>query len=101
MAEKMPQAWLVESEMAGTGTKAMNILPPTDISDEYVLMGLRTREGMDMAHLDRIGGRLDPAGLAEMVGDGHLQLHDGWLKTTESGALLLNAVLRKIVAVDP
>jgi oxygen-independent coproporphyrinogen-3 oxidase len=101
VAEKMPQAWLVQSEMVGTGNKAMNILPQTDISDEYVMMGLRTREGMDLAHLDRIGGRLDPAGLAEMVGDGHLQLHDGWLKTTESGALLLNAVLRKIVAVDP
>ncbi len=92
-AEPMPQAWLSLVETAGSGTALETVLPLREILDEQLLMGLRLREGIDLLRYREGGGRLNSEGLREMISLELAVLHDGRLRTTEKGALLLNSVL--------
>lgn len=98
-AARQPGTWLDLSEQTGSGTSIVSTLDPVEIVDEYVMMSIRTTEGVDMAYLDRLGGVLNEERLAESMDRGFLTLLDGRLKASNTGILLLDAVLGEILAV--
>src|SRR4029079_5154244 len=55
-AIKSPEAWLTQVDAAGHGLASEESLSAADCAEEYLLMGLRLSEGIDLARLAAIGG---------------------------------------------
>ncbi len=77
--EKRPETWLSRVEAGGHGVITDDVLTREERSDEFLLMGLRLAEGIDIARYEEVSGRtLDPARIATL-------LEHGLIETTESG----------------
>jgi putative oxygen-independent coproporphyrinogen III oxidase len=94
---RLPQVWLSRVETTGNGALSPEALLAEDQVAEFLLMGLRLDEGID---LDRLG-RLKPHGFSlnysALVDSGHMAIAEGRLRTTALGRPVLNAVLRKLL----
>ena len=95
-AVRAPGAWLA-AERDGTA-ETRETLEVDDRLQELLLMGLRVREGVLRDRIDLFGGARLEAGLERMIASGHLELSDGFLRATDAGRPLLNAVLRDVFA---
>lgn len=94
---RLPEDWLRRVEALGNGELSPEALTPADHFSEFLLMGLRLREGVDLARLDRLkpdGFSISYNGLVE---SGHVEAAEGRLRTTQLGRPLLNAVLRELL----
>jgi len=98
--EKRPEAWLMRVEKDGTGLTVAEKLTPGEIADEYLLMGLRLAEGIDLDRYSAISGRtLDARRIAIMREEGAVETTaDGRLRVTQSGFPLLDAVVADLAA---
>jgi len=68
--EKRPEAWLAQVENLGHGLVTDDVLTREEMSDEFLLMGLRLAEGIDIARFTEISGRtLDPVRIAKPLCD--------------------------------
>jgi len=94
---RMPAAWLERVETFGKGELSPEALSAEDQLSEFLLMGLRLSEGVDLNRLDQLrpdGFSLDYRGLIE---SGHLETSHGRLRTTPLGRPVLDAVLRDLL----
>ncbi|KUF09632.1 radical SAM family heme chaperone HemW [Pseudoponticoccus marisrubri] len=93
-----PTAWLAAAE-AGDGISRRTSLSPQDQAGEYIMMGLRSFDGIE---IDRARAMWDAAlpddKLADLVGDGLLVLEGATVRTTPRGRLVLNGVIRELMA---
>ncbi len=97
-SERAPERWLARVERAG---HALAPFEPLDVRTqlaELVMMGLRLREGVALARIERLAGRpwleaLDRRGVARAERAGRLVVEEGRLRATDAGRLLLDAVL--------
>ena len=65
---------------------------------KYLLMSLRLSEGSDIARFRALSGQdLPERKINELAGSGLLEIDEGRLKTTRTGRLLLNAILRELL----
>ena len=96
-AAPSPPAWLAANERTGTGTATESVLSPADCVDEYVLMALRTAEGVDLRRVAANGGALDDGAVTDLLEAGLLAMSDDALVATEAGILLLDAILPRIL----
>jgi oxygen-independent coproporphyrinogen-3 oxidase len=98
--EKRPEAWLTAVERRGDGIVTDDILTREERSDEFLLMGLRLTEGIDLARYRTIAGRnLDPARIAFLQEHGLIENSpDGRLRVTLPGFPLLDAVVADLAA---
>ncbi|MBK3399503.1 MULTISPECIES: radical SAM family heme chaperone HemW [Methylobacterium] len=98
--ERNPEAWLARAEGEGHGLLETEALSPGDQADEFLMMGLRLREGIDPARYAALAGRpLDPERIAGLVGAGLVaRAPDGRLAATPKGAPVLNAVVAELAA---
>jgi putative oxygen-independent coproporphyrinogen III oxidase len=97
----MPQAWLDSVRQRGSGEKPKTALTPQEWGQEYLMMGLRTTEGVSISrHRSVSATGIDPEALAEMVGLGLIEQKDDTLRTTAQGRLVLNGVLRELLRAD-
>jgi putative oxygen-independent coproporphyrinogen III oxidase len=98
--EKRPEAWLTHVESRGHGLITDDILTPEEMADEFLLMGLRLKEGIDPAGYARIAGReIDPRRLAILREEGAVAVSaDGRLRVTPSGFPVLDAVVADLAA---
>ncbi len=55
--EKRPEAWLMRVEASGTGVVTDEALSRVEAADEFLLMGLRLAEGIDLARFTALAGR--------------------------------------------
>src|SRR5205823_12326958 len=55
--EKRPEAWLMRVEAASHGIVTDDVLSREERGDEYLLMGLRLREGIDPDRYRMLAGR--------------------------------------------
>ncbi len=98
---RAPGAWL---EGVSRDTQAgweHSPLPAAEHATEFLLMGLRLTEGVDLDRYDAIAPRpLDAQVLAGLAEDGMIELDNRRLRTTSQGRLLLNAVLRALLVDD-
>jgi len=98
-APRAPGEWLQRaSNPSGPGQDIQPALAWDERAIEYLLMGLRIRQGISMARLDAMLGReaarSEIAALRDM---GMVTMQDDALAVTDSGRPLLNAILQRIV----
>jgi len=94
---KAPAQWLALVEKAGSGESLREGLPRQDQAAEFLMFGLRLREGIDMDRYTALAGTpLEAAALAEMQDLGLLQIDGPRLRTTREGRALLDAILRRL-----
>jgi len=98
--EKNPERWLANVENHGHGMTVDDLLTLEEQGDEYLLMGLRLAEGIDLTRYEAISGRtLDPGRLADLVGHGLAEVTaDRRVRATPSGFAVLDALVADLAA---
>lgn len=94
-----PAAWLTAVEQTGSGESARVPVPPGEQADEFLMMGLRLREGVDVGRYERLSGQpLEVSKIKELDDLGLVRTAPGRLIVTPDGRPLLNAILRELLA---
>jgi len=98
--ERHPEMWLTQVETEGHGLVENAPLSREEQGDEFLLMGLRLREGIDPKRYAKISGReLDRERIASLVEDGFIEQDAlGRLRVTPVGAPLLDTVVADVAA---
>lgn len=97
-APSAPAQWLMQVRRKGRGEAERTSLQPSDQLAEFLLMGMRLREGVSLdrlasyesVHLSSKIKYLDDMEMVEVI--------DGQLRLTSKGRPVLNAVLRELLA---
>ena len=98
---KKPENWMTAVARNEHGLSIESPLAPAERATEALLMGLRLREGVDIAELERKTGMvnvIDTTAVQHLQSLGLLSFRGAHLCVTEKGAPLLDAILGKIVA---
>ncbi|MEL6883294.1 MAG: radical SAM family heme chaperone HemW [Pseudomonadota bacterium] len=91
---RMPNGWL-----SGENRESREMLPPADQATEYLLMGLRLAEGIDLDRYAALSGApLDQKVVTGLVADGLVVQHRSRIFVPEQKVSLLNAILRQLIA---
>ncbi len=95
MTEKAPETWANLVEARGHGVTDGEILTSTDEADEYLLMGLRLAEGIDLGRYEQLAGRtISNARMAVLQQEGLIApLGNARLRATSAGMIVLDAVV--------
>jgi oxygen-independent coproporphyrinogen-3 oxidase len=98
--EKRPEAWLMRVEANGHGVVTDDVLNRDERADEFLLMGLRLKEGIDPARYAALSGRtIDPRRIAVLREEGAITVDaDGRLRVTQAGFPVLDAVVADLAA---
>ena len=98
--EKRPEAWLSRVATHGDGVVSDDVLTREERSDEFLLMGLRLAEGIDLGRYAEIAGRpLDPVRIATLHEHGLVETTPaGRLRVTLPGFPVLDAVVADLAA---
>jgi oxygen-independent coproporphyrinogen-3 oxidase len=102
---KKPENWLGAVERNGHGIFEDRDLPPREQAAEALLMGLRLREGIDLAALALRFGQsaehlIDPGKLQFYAGKGLTWRRDGRIGVTPRGMPLLDGLLGELVPAE-
>jgi oxygen-independent coproporphyrinogen-3 oxidase len=98
-AIKSPEDWLAQVEASGQGLASDEALSADEAADEYILMGLRLSEGIDVARLAAMRGRaLDEARVAALARDGLVAKNGTRLAATRKGRLVLDRLIVELAA---
>jgi len=98
--EKQPEAWLGLVESRGHGLVTDEPLSRAEAADEYLLMGLRLAEGIDLSRFEMLAGRPPSAErIAYLAQHGLVETPDkGRLRVTATGFPVLDAVVANLAA---
>ncbi len=98
--ERHPETWLQQVEEAGTARVEDLALTEEEQGDEYLLMGLRLAEGVDLNRYAAFGGRdLDRSRIDDLIAHGMIERVDAdRVRTTPAGAVVLDAVVADLAA---
>lgn len=98
--EKMPETWLDRVEKFGHGWILDDPLTLEQQGDEYLLMGLRLKEGIDLERFESLSQRsLDPGRLKDLVGHGMIEVVEGKrVRATREGFFVLDAVVADLAS---
>jgi oxygen-independent coproporphyrinogen-3 oxidase len=93
--ERKPETWLDLVEAHGHGMIDQEVLGYQEQSDELLLMGLRLKEGIDLARWETLSGRApDPEKERFLIEHGFIErIGNSRLRCTPSGMLILDAVV--------
>ena len=93
--EKHPEMWLTVVEGEGHGLVEDDTLTPDEQGDEFLLMGLRLREGIEPKRFEAISGRaLSGTRISSLVADGMVEMTAlGRVRVTSEGFPVLDAVV--------
>ena len=98
-AERAPTLWLERTRQSAGAAERTETLAAGDRADEYLMFALRLREGASLKRFATLAGApLSEAALAEMTLLGFLRRDDDRISTTATGVLMLNGVLRALLA---
>ena len=98
-APKDPTGWLDLVERSGSGEAPRWLLRSSELASEYLMMGLRLKEGVSIDRFEALSGKtLSTARTNDLQAQGLVKLDGRYLKTTENGTLLLNAILGELLA---
>lgn len=94
-----PERWLSSVAEEGMALKAWDPVTPADSFTEALLMGLRLSEGVDLHALEvETGQRLAAERITPLASRGLVTLQGSRLSATPQGRLVLNAVLKSLLA---
>jgi putative oxygen-independent coproporphyrinogen III oxidase len=93
--EKMPETWLSLVEARGHGVTGGEVLTRSEEADEFLLMGLRLAEGIDLARYEQYAGRSLPASRLTILQEEGLvtPVGNSRLRATPAGMIVLDAVV--------
>jgi oxygen-independent coproporphyrinogen-3 oxidase len=98
-ATKSPEGWLAEVEASGHGLASDDVLSAEEAAEEYLLMGLRLSEGIDLNRLAAIDRRgLDQDRVSALASQGLLIRDGNRLAATAKGRLVLNRLILELAA---
>jgi putative oxygen-independent coproporphyrinogen III oxidase len=89
-----PATWLQQVETNGSGEEPRSILTAEDRIFEYVMMGMRLKEGIPFAPLV---DRVKPQVVSDLQSEGLIWRDDARVGATPGGTLVLNHVIRKLL----
>lgn len=96
-AFSQPGKWLNAVEEHNP-VDAVTVIASSDQADEYLMMGLRIREGIDRDRFKAMSGRDLPAqALARLEEIGMIEMDGRRIRTTDSGRMVLNAVIKDLM----
>ena len=96
---RSPEAWLAQVQAEGHGIEETESLDEGSCADEYLLMGLRLSEGIDLGRHQALGGAPLPASRLEALeAEGLVEQKAGRLVATPAGRRVLNAVIGYLAA---
>jgi putative oxygen-independent coproporphyrinogen III oxidase len=98
-AERQPAPWLDHTLERPGSAETTSRLPPEDRASEYLMFALRLKEGASLSRFANLAGTpLSAVALSEMIALGFLQQDGDCIRTTESGVMMLNGILRALLA---
>lgn len=95
---RMPGEWLQAVEKHGSGDSSCDTLSPNETAAEYMMMGLRLTGGINRARFKALGGTERDSALSDLVELDLVQVSTDSIQTTPKGRLVLNEVLRLLLA---
>jgi oxygen-independent coproporphyrinogen-3 oxidase len=92
--------WLTIVETDGHGVIEEHLLSQSEQGDEFLLMGLRLKEGIDPSRFHTIAGRpLDPARIGDLISHEMIEWTEhGRLRVTHNGFPVLDSVVADLAA---
>ncbi len=97
VAEKHPEEWRQRVTAGGHGIVSDTRVTPEEQASEYLLMGLRIAEGIDLDRFARLAGReIDSSKIAGLKSMGLIKREGQRLRATADGRKLLNAVIAEL-----
>ncbi|GIT91454.1 coproporphyrinogen III oxidase [Jannaschia pagri] len=96
-----PIPWRDAVETLGSGQEPVSHLRAVDVAEEYLLMSLRTRDGLSQSRLRRLGYALHDEGRRRLVELGFLNVNDDQVIVSDDGILVLNQILKDLVPLEP
>lgn len=102
ITEKHPETWLFRVADHGHGVADGEVLSTQDEADEFLLMGLRLTEGIDLDRYERMAGRPLSANRVSILRDENLvePVGNSRLRATRSGMMVLNALVADLARED-
>ena len=98
-AERFPAPWLDRTLKSPGSAEVTHRLPADDRAAEYLMFALRLKEGASLSRFHALAGApLSAAALSEMADLGFLQQDGDGIRTTEKGVMMLNGILRALLA---
>jgi oxygen-independent coproporphyrinogen-3 oxidase len=98
--ERIPEIWLNLVEAKGHGVIGGEVLSREQEADEFLLMGLRLAEGIDLSRYEQLAGRpLSARRMARLQEDRLIEpVGNSRLRATPSGMIVLDAVVADLAA---
>jgi len=96
-APRAPAAWLSQVRMTGNGDLSRDVLSDDDRFVEFLLMGMRLREGVELSRYQQLESADYVSKIKYLTGIGMVEKTATALRLTDSGFPLLNAVLRRLL----
>jgi putative oxygen-independent coproporphyrinogen III oxidase len=95
MTEQTPETWLDLVEAKGHGVTGGEVLSRHEEADEFLVMGLRLTEGIDLSRYEALAGRpLTSRRLSTLQEEGLItSLGNSRLRATPAGMIVLDAVV--------
>ena len=94
---RSPATWLAAVQKAGSGEAPRETLSPAERLEEFIVMGLRTQEGLDLDRLSQMGGSSEKINEIKYLEDhGLLEITADRLIATAKGRLVLNSLIADI-----
>jgi putative oxygen-independent coproporphyrinogen III oxidase len=98
-AVRQPTPWLDRTLALPGSAETRERLSPEDRAAEYLMFAMRLKEGASLARFEALARKpLSETALGEMTDLGFLLLDGDTVRTTESGVIVLNGVLRALLA---
>jgi putative oxygen-independent coproporphyrinogen III oxidase len=97
--QRQPEAWLASVTQRGHGLDRWEPVSAHEQGTEALLMGLRLSEGVERARIESLLGQAIPeARVSALETQGFITRGNERLGTTPKGRLVLNAILKELVA---
>ncbi|EFO32230.1 putative oxygen-independent coproporphyrinogen III oxidase [Roseibium sp. TrichSKD4] len=98
--ERHPETWLENVETHGHGKVEDQGLSEEEQGDEFLLMGLRLTEGIDLQRYEKIACRaIDPRRLSALIEHGMVEkIDETRVRATRDGFMVLDAVVADLAA---
>ena len=96
-APRAPAAWLSQVRMTGNGDLSRDVLSDDDRFVEFLLMGMRLREGVELSRYQQLESADYDSKIKYLTGIGMVEKTATALRLTDSGFPVLNAVLRRLL----
>lgn len=95
VCERNPEIWWQQANVKGHGMTELDRLTRQEQSDELLVMNLRLREGMDLSRYEDLAGHpINNTRKDELLKLGFVEeLPNGYLRATQTGFLVLDAIV--------